>query len=192
VMWKLLAVAFVLGALGGCDAPESAPRQSAANEPLALDIPRVAKPLDVTRFAADPCALLTSSERAEIGLPDTSYDAEINPERCDLQADADHPDPVNYQRIVVSPDSGLDDAYAQCRIVDSIDCTRWSVGAIDGYPVLRANGGSEHKYGFCRLFLGVSDHARVAIIDVRVDLDADGPNCERAERSAGRILATLR
>jgi len=101
-------------------------------------------------------------------LPDTTYDAGENPARCDLQVDGDRPDPVNYQRIAVMPDSGLRDAYAQCDFVKSLDCSQWTVGEVDGYPTIRANG--EH---------------------VRVDPDADGPGCDRAEKSAADVLAAL-
>lgn len=180
-------VAVVSGCGGSAGGSAGSPPMSSVGR---LDIPRVSEPLDVGRFATDPCALVGVSDRSALGLPDTSYDATENPAGCDLQVDGDRPDPVDYLRIVVTPDGGLRDVYAQCEVVKSIDCSRWSLDSIDGYPVLRANG-PEAEHGVCRLYLGVADDAQIAIVDVRAAA-ADGPDCERADRSAADILATLR
>lgn len=189
----VLACAVALAGCGGSDGGAARePREPSEAGKADLDIPDVRAPLDVSRFAKDPCALVGPAQRAEIGLPDTTYDAGENPSRCDLQVDGGKPDPVNYQRIVVMPDGGLRDAYGQCGVVESIDCSQWTVGEVGGYPTIRANGEPEARHGMCRLYLGVADDAQVAIIDVRVDPDADGPDCDRAEKSAAEVLAALR
>ena len=193
----VMAVAIVVFTVAptGCADSDGAPREPSETSKTGkadLSIPSVHDPLDVSDFAKQPCSLIGPAARAEIGLPDSVYTPAENPARCDLQVDGDKPDPVNYQRIVVMLDGGLRDAYAQCGVVKSIDCSQWTVGEVDGYPTIRANGKPEAKYGMCRLYLGVADDAQVAIIDVRVDPDADGPDCERAEKSAVEVLAALR
>lgn len=192
VMITAVAIVACAVTMAGCGDSDVSPSEGRETRPADLTIPRVRDPLEVSKFANNPCALVGPAERAEIGLPDTVYDAEENSARCDLQVDGDKPDPVHYQRIVVMQDGGLRDAYAQCGVIKSLDCSQWTVGDVDGYPTIRANGEPEAKHGMCRLYLGIADDAQVAIIDVQFDPNADGPDCDRAEKSAAGVLAALR
>ena len=48
------------------------------------------------------------------------------------------------------------------------------------------------NYGSCKLFVGVAYEAVVAVIDVKIDTSADGSDCDRADRAASMVLATLK
>jgi hypothetical protein len=86
-------------------------------------------------------------------------------------------------------DGGLADQYAQC---GTLDCSQWTTDNVEGCPVIRATDEIISKYGSCKVFLGVADKATVAVIDVRITSSADGPDCDRADRAASMVLATLR
>lgn len=62
----------------------------------------------------------------------------------------------------------------------------------NGYPVIGAIDEMISKYGSCKIFLGVADAAVVAVVDVKIDSSAGGPDCARADRAASMVLATLR
>ena len=187
----LAGVAVVSGCTGGSDAAEpssgEASRTTAA--PASLDIPPVESPLEVTAFVADPCALLDESQRHELGLPAAGQGDDTGSTTCDLHADPERKDSSNYLRLVIFGEDGLADQYAQC---GTLDCSQWTTDNIGGYPVIRATDEMISKYGSCKLFVGVADNAVVAVIDVKIDPSADGPDCDRADRAASMALATLR
>lgn len=178
------------GCAGGADTEQSAPDGSTSTvaAPHSLEIPAVARPLDVSAVSNDPCALLDESQRRELGLPAVGEPGDTSDSTCDLYVDAGHKDESNYLRLVVFDEGGLDDQYKQC---GTLDCSQWTVEAIGGYPVIRAVDEMTSKYGSCKLLLGVGDDAVIAIIDVRIDASADGSDCDRAVRAATMVLKTL-
>lgn len=186
----LAGVVAVSGCTGGSDAAEPPSREptSTTAAPASLEIPPVTQPLDVSAFVADPCALLDDSQRHELGLPAAGQGDDTGSNTCDLHADPEHKDPSNYLRLVVFGDGGLADQYAQC---GTLNCSRWTSDYIDGYPVIRATDEIISKYGSCKTLLGVADDATVAVIDVKIDSSADGPDCDRADRAASMALAKL-
>ena len=178
------------GCADGADTGDSAPggSKSTVAQPPSLEIPAIARPLDVSAVSADPCALLDESQRHELGLPAVGQRGDTSDSTCDLYVDAGHKDESNYLRLVIFGDGGLDDQYKQC---GTLDCSQWTVETIGGYPVIRAVDEMTSKYGSCKLLLGVADDVAIAIIDVRIDTSAHGPDCHRAVRAATMVLTTL-
>ncbi|OLF14740.1 DUF3558 domain-containing protein [Actinophytocola xanthii] len=185
-MLGLVVAGWVAVAGCGSDSGDS-PAGESVTSPLStsVEVPPVARPLDVGTFVGDPCALLDEFQRRELGLPRT----QAREATCDLRADGETADSSTYLRLVIFEDVGLTGQYAQC---GTVDCSQWSVDQVDGYPVIRAPDEMIAEYGSCKIFLGVADDASVAVIDVVVDPSAGGPDCERADRVAGMVLATLR
>lgn len=186
----LAGVVVVSGCAGGTDAtePPSGEPTSTITAPASLEIPPVAQPLDVRAFVADPCALLDESQRQELGLPAAGQGDDTGSGTCDLHADSEQKDSSNYLRLVVFGDGGLTDQYAQC---GTLNCSQWTTDNIDGYPVIRATDEMISKYGSCKIFLGVADDAAIAVIDIKTDPSADGPDCDRADQAASMALTTL-
>jgi hypothetical protein len=184
---RLAAVIAVVlaGMVAGCSSGEPLRPAGSTTQPPSSTIPPVARPLDVSAFAADSCGLLDDSQRGELGLTTVRRQDGTSGNACDLDTDGD---PMSYLRLVVFDTGRLADQYAQC---ETLDCSQWTTDAIDGYPVIRAADELISKYGSCKLFLGVADNATVAIIDVQVDTTADGPDCERADHVASMTLVTL-
>lgn len=153
-----------------------------------LTVPKVAAPLDPGPRSADPCALVPETTRTAIGLPAAMRTDVSGQTACDLAADTSTPKPLRFLRIQVIAGRGLADYTAQC---GSANCDTWSMGEVDGYPVIRANGELESRYGSCKLFLGVSDTATVLVNDARTE-QATAPDCGRAETVAAAVITTLR
>lgn len=111
------------------------------------------------------------------------------PSSLEISAVAQPLDVRAYLRPVVFDDGGLDDQDEQC---GTLDCSQWTVEAIGGDPVIRAVDEMTSRYGSCKVLLGVADDKTFAIIDVRIDTSADGPDCDRAVRAANMVLTTLK
>jgi hypothetical protein len=180
----LAGLVVAAGCSGGSERASSGPATSST----APAIPPVVHPLEVSGFAADPCALLGESQRHELGLPAAGRGSDAGSSTCDLHADPARKDSSNYLRLVVFEGAGLADQYKQC---GTLDCSQWTIDDIDGYPVVRATDEMTAKYGSCKLLVGVADDAVVAVIDVKIDPSADGPECDRADQAASMALATL-
>lgn len=150
------------------------------------DIPAISKPLDIKAFVADPCGLLPEADRTELGLPTATKDSAS----CSLHTGPMGAKPLEFLRIQVMDDRGLTDIQAQCGTSASARCDGWSVDSVNDYPLLRANGETERKYGSCKEFLGVSDNAVVLINDVRTG-QATNPDCTRSDKVAAIILTKL-
>jgi hypothetical protein len=151
-----------------------------------LDIPKVSKPLDVKDFTADPCGLLTEANRMELGLPTTAKGNTA----CDMYTGPAESKPLVFLRVQVMADRGLSAIYAQCGTSASARCDGWSIDSVNDYPLLRANGETERKYGSCKQFLGVADNAIVLINDIRTG-QATSPDCTRSDKVAAMILTKL-
>jgi hypothetical protein len=171
--------------LTACSAGQStsAPQPTSSSQP---DIPAVSKPLDTKAFIADPCGLLTEANRMEIGLPTATKDNAS----CNLHTGPAGASPLEFLRIQVMADRGLADIQAQCGTSASARCDTWSVDSVNGYPLLRANGETERRYGSCKEFLGVSDNAVVLINDVRTG-KATNPDCTRSDKVAAMVITKL-
>jgi hypothetical protein len=142
--------------------------------------------LDVKDFTADPCGLLTEANRMELGLPTTAKGNTA----CDMYTGPAESKPLVFLRVQVMADRGLSAIYAQCGTSASARCDGWSIDSVNDYPLLRANGETERKYGSCKQFLGVADNAIVLINDIRTG-QATSPDCTRSDKVAAMILTKL-
>ncbi|SDH88150.1 Protein of unknown function [Actinokineospora alba] len=177
---------FTAIALTGCSSP---PAPTPAS-PTKLDVPSVAKPLDTKSFTDDPCAMLTAEDRTQLGLPTAEKNDELGRAACDLHAEAAGQKPLEYLRVQIMTTRGLKGVTAQCGTSEAARCVGWVVDSVEGYPVIRANGELEAKYGACKEFLGISEQAVILINDVRTG-SASAPDCSRADRTAAMVIRTL-
>lgn len=175
-----------LAVVAGCSSPPAATPAS----PTTVDVPSVSKPLDAKEFTDDPCAMLTETDRAELGLPTAEKNDELGRAACDLHAGTAGQKPLEFLRVQIMAARGLKGLTAQCGTSEAARCDGWVVDSVEGYPVIRANGELEAKYGACKEFLGISDHAVILINDVRTR-SASAPDCARADRTAAMVIRSL-
>jgi hypothetical protein len=117
---------------------------------------------------------------------------------CTWRADRNDPNPLEAVSIRIQTGSGLAAIALQCK--GRTECDSWSVDKISDYPVIRANGRIESKYGRCRLFVGVADNVAFLVTDGDLDAiqegategDAGGPRCDRADHAATLAIQTLK
>lgn len=185
---KLAFAALIL--VAGCSTSQPAPPPTSTAPAKPLDIPSVAKPLDIKGFTADPCALLTESDRIELGLPTAEKDDTTGRIACDLHTGTAGQKPLDYLRVQIMTTRGLRGLTAQCGTSAAAVCDGWVVDSVAGYPVVRANGEMETKYGACKEFVGISDQAVILINDIRTR-SASAPDCARADRIAAMVIRSL-
>ena len=183
-----------LTVLGGCAAAQPAspsPDPTQVSPPSSrLNIPTVPQPLDASALTADPCGLLSEANRAELGLPTDAQDNTAGRIACDLHSGAPGSKPLEYVRIQVMSDRGLTGIYAQCGTSASARCDTWTLDSLAGYPLIRANGETERRFGSCKQFLGISDRATILINEVKTGRST-APDCGRADRVATMVVENL-
>ncbi|MFC4853597.1 DUF3558 domain-containing protein [Actinophytocola glycyrrhizae] len=166
---------------------DSAESTEPSSEPEA---PRVADPLDATRFLTDPCAVLTPAQLATFkvsrpGKPDTDSEIakQVGP-LCSWRADTEIPSSigVTWQR---GNKNGLGDLY---RIRDRYDY--FEPTTVDGYPAVFRDSSDARADGDCLISVGVSDSLTFTAGESGT-LDAHGA-CDRAAQVAAAVLATLK
>lgn len=194
-------VTLLVGALtAGCSgdlAPPAGPGPTSGSR-TSLAVPAVTSPLDVSVFRDAPCDLLSERRASELGLPFAERQGPAGRMACKWRADKDDPNSLEALTISLDTDDGLTGTAQICST--RTDCDSWTVDTIAGYPVIRANGPLESKYGFCQLFVGVADNMSFTIADGNLDAiakgaaggDAGGPRCDRADRAATMVIQTLK
>lgn len=147
--------------------------------PSDYEVPPITEPLDPSRFATDPCTLLTPEQRVEFGLPDTEKNELAGTAECLLHPSGDTVITVQLQLMT---DRGLADLVAQCRGQNApAACATWTPTTVEQYPSVLDTGGNQ-----CRLMTGVADQAVLLVNDVAQ------PECRRATEIATAALTTLR
>lgn len=195
-----LAVVAFIGVLSvGCSGNPATPGGSGTTtgSRTSLAVPAVPSPLDVEAFRDRPCDLISEQQAGDLGLPLAQEDGTGGYVACKWRADSNDPRSLEALSVRVQ-ESGLDSIAQQCK--GRSDCDTWIVDTIADYPVIRANGQLESKYGFCRLFVGVADDVAFMVTDGDRDSigkgvaegDAGGPRCDRADRAATMVIHTLR
>ncbi|MGH3864362.1 hypothetical protein [Actinokineospora sp.] len=134
--------------------------------------------------------MLTEADRAGLGLPTAEKNDELGRAACDLHAGSAGQKPLEFLRVQIMATRGLKGVTAQCGTSAAARCDGWMVESVAGYPVIRANGELEGKYGACKEFLGISDEAVILINDVRTG-GGSGPDCGRADRTAAMVIRSL-
>jgi hypothetical protein len=188
---KLLAVLVLAAALTACSGG-NAPATPLAS--TSRTVPTVQNPLDVSRFPADACALITAQEATGLGLSVSEKDDMGGRTACEWRKD--NGSPLEVLRVQVLKNYGLAKISAECKI----GCNTWPVTEVAGYPALHANGQLESKYGMCRLYVGLTDSSSVLVTDGDIETmqkaatqgTASGPKCDRADQAAALVVRKLR
>src|ERR1043165_903642 len=118
--------------------------------------PRVATPLDATRFLAAPCSVLTPSQLREVmlppGTPDTDQPISIYAGPGCTWTNSDTPSTVGFGLMTTNL-KGLSDTYrGRARFKGYFDPTE-----VDGYPALFNDVGDYRPHGTCGMTTAISD-----------------------------------
>ncbi|HEV8556961.1 MAG TPA: DUF3558 family protein [Actinophytocola sp.] len=192
---SLAVIALAAGCTGNTPAP--AGPGTTTRSGTSLVVPAVSNPLDVSGFRDAPCRLIPERQARDLGRPVAQEERTGSRVACHWRPSTDS-NPMDFLDIVIYTGDGLAGIARQCR--SQIDCDSWTVDTIAGYPVVRANGRRESKYGFCKLFVGVADDVEFMVADSDVDGirkgtaegSAGGPRCDRADHAATIVIQTLK
>jgi hypothetical protein len=186
------------GCTGNTPAPAGPGTTTRSNTSLA--VPVVSNPLDASGFRDAPCRLIPERQARDLGRPVAQEERTGSRVACNWRPGPDA-NPMDFLQIVIYTGDGLAGIARQCVSSSSkIECDSWTVDTIAGYPVIRANGRMESKYGFCKLLVGVAEDVEFTVADSDVDGirkataegSAGGPRCDRADRAATIVIQTLK
>ena len=155
--------------------------------------PAVPEPLDATRFAGDPCSVLTGRQLAGFevsaaGEPETGGALGESAPACVWHSDH-APIPQTYSVSFLRGNAqGLEDIYR-----DAED--RWKgyfePVAVNGHPAVLHDSVDRREDGACGLAVGLSDTLALGV-SVRGGTRLGPRSCPRAQRIAAAVLTTVK
>lgn len=188
----LLAVSTVM--LAGCAAKlngmPTAPPSPSAGAGAAQAAPRVADPLDATRFLAQPCELLTPTQLATFGVTrpgmpdvDSRLAKQVGPS-CLWHADPRTNSSIGVGFTLGNP-NGLSDIYrVRKRYAYFVE------DVVDGYPAVFHDIDDGRESGVCNISVGISD---TLMFGASEQGGRKGQaSCDRVKQVASAVIATLR
>ncbi|MFC4854604.1 DUF3558 domain-containing protein [Actinophytocola glycyrrhizae] len=172
--------------------PTSAPSETTTkpSEDPADGAPRVADPLDATRFLTEPCTVLSQTQLATFdvsrpGIPTTTGAiAENVGPFCAWHAATELASLIGVG-FLTGNESGLSDTY---RGRDQFDY--FIPTTVNGYPAVFADDPDQRDSGTCNITVGISDTLAISVSEQGL-LDAQG-SCDRAKQVAAAALTTLK
>jgi hypothetical protein len=153
--------------------------------------PRVAAPLSVSRFLAQPCATLSPSQLQELNLPaqgepdtDSTIAKNVGPGCMWTNSPAGNTVGVSF--ISGNP-NGLDDLYRghEQGYFDGY----WIETTIDGYPAVLHDATDSRRSGACNIAVGASD---TLAFRVGEHGQLKEKSCDRAKLIASAVVQTLK
>ncbi|MGO1049179.1 DUF3558 domain-containing protein [Crossiella sp. CA198] len=182
----------VLAGCGGGQTPGTTTTSASGaptSSPAPSDVPTVPSPdLDTSRFAANPCGLLTTDQAKQVagGVRGDLRESPLGPS-CRWLASST---PVkNHFSVTVNNQlGGLAQLYAR-----KSDFKVWQPAQVAGQPAVIAMDADVRDKGVCVLEIGTAQQTTVAI-DVRLSLGApDYANACRSATGIGEmVIATLK
>lgn len=170
-----------------------AERTTVSSAPNDYGAPRVSAPLDVTRFLALPCTVLTSVQLQSLALPlsgkpdtDSAIARSVGPGCFWLNSDIERS--TNGVSFTVGNKSGLSDIYrgrAEGKFRGYFEPT-----TVESYPAVFTDAGDYRGDGTCSMSVGVSDSLAFLVTE-------QGPikglgSCYRAKEVATAVVRTLK
>lgn len=190
----------VLLAVAGCTStpgkpmpePGSSSQQvpSTTGQASSPAVPKVANPIDTTRFKGAPCDALTSAQVAELfgpGVEPKTDLAGVGGPSCRL----DSPSTDGAHLSVIFGSLSLADFY---RAKDTTYPFFRELPSVEGYPVVAYDIAGDHRSeGQCQVALGTSDTAAVGfgVMQAQANIGRKDP-CEAARDVASMALANMR
>ncbi|MFL6141551.1 MAG: DUF3558 domain-containing protein [Labedaea sp.] len=195
---------FLAGLLAGCtttiggqpgavpDLPgaSSGGRPTSTTSGAANGAPRVARPLDATRFLSRPCDALSPAQLATFGVSapgtptTTGAVAEYAGPFCTWHAAPEVNSTIGIG-FLTGNKNGLSDTYRGRH-----DFGYFEETTVDGYPAVFAEGSDSRSTGACGITVGISD---TLAFDALEQGNRKGQaSCDRAKQVAAAVLATLK
>ncbi|WP_308202855.1 DUF3558 domain-containing protein [Crossiella sp. SN42] len=176
------------GGLSGSNATTVTSGMAPTSSSVPSDVPTVPSPdLDTSRFAADPCGMLTTEQVKQVGAG-VRGKTEENPLGPSCVWNAASTAAKNNFAVTVNNQIGLADMYAR-----KANFRLWEPTRVGDRPAVFAIDDDIRNMGLCRLDIATAQKTLVNI-DVRLSPSAtDYTNpCPRATAIGEMVLATLK
>lgn len=179
----------------------SGPAPPPTSSSAADGAPRVANPINATRFLVNPCALLMPPELTRFRLPTkgTVRFNRLSGPSCSWYTGfiGDVPGPHAFGvdvSLVTEHKQGLSDVYDQHREFPG-KYAYFLPTSVQGYPAVFASEADDRAHGICELVVGVNDHLTFSVVynaysaeDPTVRADP----CGKASMLADDVLTTMK
>jgi hypothetical protein len=152
--------------------------------------PDIKNPLDISRFLADPCLVLTAEQAKELGVPSTGEQSEETLGKVCYWRNPETRGSTNI-RMVEKYRRGLSAVYAankrgEYAYFEPLD-------PIEGYPAVANDSSDERDRGICLVSVGVAnDLAFVVGLDLSAENVGKKDPCETAVVVVGMMLRTMK
>lgn len=173
---KIGAVAAISLALAaaGCGSSVQGQPSATAGAPPSSDssssVPKVAHPLDTTKFQKDPCSVLTEAQLASLGLTTKGKPQSGTGPMCAFNDSAHSSQGIGFGITFVTANTqGLASIYQQKDTFALFD----PLPPIQGYPAIDYSASDDRSRGSAGIAVGVSDQL---IFEVDVELTPKAPN----------------
>lgn len=167
----------------------SVPASDGASTAASASSPVIANPLDVSRFMADPCASITSTQASDLTISPQGKRVDIQSgQACDwlygpnLQWHA----VVTY--IVPDAKNGLQNLYNQ-KAAGWYDQGYFEPTTLDGYPAVYQDSTDYRTNGQCELSVGINEQVFFSVLNKgqnNTDL------CKGAAKVATAVVETIK
>ncbi|MCO1578796.1 DUF3558 domain-containing protein [Crossiella sp. SN42] len=184
------AAGLLLAGCGGPSTPSVTTTSSGVTTSSSVpsDVPTVPSPdLDTSRFAADPCGMLTTEQVKQVGAGVRGVPEE-NPLGPSCVWNGKDSAARNTFAVTVNNQIGLADMYAR-----KSSFRVWEPAKVGDRPAVIAMDDDVRSMGHCRLDIATAQKTMVNI-DVRLSVAASdrGNPCPRATTIGEMVLATLK
>lgn len=151
--------------------------------------PKVANPLDASKYLAEPCAAMSSTRLKSFSISKPGRPKSDNPAGpgCDWFTD-DAPPRTFDVGFVTSNESGLSDIYRGGRQAFP---GYFEPTEVDGYPAVFADAVNSRADGSCQVFVGISDKLAFAVSE-QGDSGVGMRSCDDVKQFAGAVVKTLK
>jgi hypothetical protein len=165
-------------------APTSSDSSTEISTGSSIQAPRVADPLDATRFVNDPCSALTAPELTAIDAKNAVASGPVNTvgnTGCSWSGESGGGINIGWQ---TAESNGLSDLYAHSGMI-----AYWQPTTVAGYPAAHGDPlGDNRSLGACMISVAVNDH-------LYFESDYTGPNadtsCALARQAAADVIKNL-
>lgn len=169
--------------------PTGTPPSSGSSQTREQDrygAPRVANPLDVTRFLTDPCAAIPPAQQPSLGFtkpgePDTTSELGKLAPSCDWSGQQG-----GRVSFLKGNRNGLADLY---RSNASSPDAYWEETTVEGYPAVFHGLPDARSQGHCKIAVGLND---ALAMGSQATGRPGSPVCERAKQMAAVAVRTIK
>ncbi|HWE89279.1 MAG TPA: DUF3558 domain-containing protein [Pseudonocardiaceae bacterium] len=190
----VLCLAGIVGLATACSSgsgeggPQPAGSTASTSAAPVSGVPKVAHPLDASKFEAAPCSSVTASQLDALAVPSASRDAQqdVTGTGCVWSAGTGTAANGMYLTWDTSHTNGLGWVYQA-----GSTWTYWVPLTVNGYPAVQGGTVDNRQTGSCTIYVGVSDQLVFILTYKGSLLPQESKPCQLATQAATDVVQNL-